>query len=97
VPIERAQFAEATKPLTERIRDILSADPEKAYDVYELIGNVEGYGATAQVALVLWAEQWKGSELLARYRKALEELVSARLVETANLRGTTYYAIRRSA
>lgn len=95
MPVEIERVKAAKKPLDTRVREFLDSNPAQAFTLYEIIAGVEGYPTVSDAMLSLMIERQASttgrSETWDRYENALRGLEQAKVVISAELRGSTYY------
>ncbi len=84
---------DATRPLAQRITDLLRGDPDTAYSFTDIVQLIERYASDRQAVLALLAQRKHGGPgpLEAAYRTALRQLVEDGTVVAAEVQGDTYY------
>lgn len=102
MPITIDKFKEAQSPLTERIKEFLEQNKDKAFTVSEIIKEIEKpkdpQWFVMQLILELAAATTAGghtrTSLIQKYNSAIEELLSKGLIEKSEIEGATYLAIK---
>ena len=92
MPIPVEELKRAARPLKERIVEFLSADPENAYAIDEILVGVEGVESEATMLLITAPAMVR--RLISRYVDALQSLVKERKLVVARVRDTQYFSIR---
>lgn len=88
MPIEKALFEIGVKSPEERILDILTENPTKAFSIYEIIGACEKVKVDTGMEKLGVALSYSEE-----YKKALRKLVSQGKIRTSRIGGAHYYGI----
>lgn len=99
MPIPIKDLKEAQKPLEDRILEFLKANSDKAYDISEIIRNIEGYKDDMVFVIKVMTDSYtKGgwfNKLKEKYSQALQSLINRNLINSANVRDNIYFGIKR--
>lgn len=95
MPVSKQDFDEAQQPLRDRILSFLEENSDKAFVVYEIFAQLQGYNDMALSIFLIAAgsDEKKLSRILGPYRQELKELESEGKVRSGVIRGQTHYCI----
>lgn len=91
LPIEKLDAAAI--PLDKRILAFLTAEPTKAFTLWEIFSDLEGHDASTAAMLILVGSPAQRQALVEPYSKALAELTKNAQIRTAEVRGSKYFAL----
>lgn len=98
MPVPLATIQKASRPLSERILEVLRKAPDQAYTPTEIYGAIEGLDATglAMFTLLLVASKGGGHvpRQVADMEVTLAELVHGGQIQRVDYQGHAYYAIK---
>ncbi len=89
MPIDRATFDHASRPLQDRISQFLADAPDQAFSLVEILVSSEGLTKNAALMAVLTT-----GGVASKYSTALAQLAKRGQVSEAEYRGVTYYMHR---
>ncbi len=93
MPIDVKTFRDAQWPLKERIYRFLSAHPESAFNLVEVISGVDAWDRSDLRLVLLIEDASRPDSIRSRFRGALNELIADGKVAKAIVQGAEYFAV----
>lgn len=98
MPIDIEKLHAASRPIEEKILEILKANPKQAFTVAELLVDGEKLNLDDKLSrLYVMFMVMEGKGILADYGDALSRLVRGGKVESAKVNGVEYFGLKKAA
>lgn len=97
MPIDIQSLERAALPLEDRILAMLQAEPTKAFNLYEIVGRVEGGDRqiTLMALIIEAASSADKKPMTSRYLESLDGLVRTGRVLRGEVNGSPYWGARK--
>jgi hypothetical protein len=91
MPIDKATFKEAARPLEQRVLDYLQQNAQEAYSFLEIVAALEGYDSEFSAAILMYLDSER--RIQRAYEKALLRLMASGKVTRVMRQQTPYYSV----